>query len=172
MNDENNNAIKRHRKNNQPWGFSKNPASAENARPKKVYVVAAAESWNLLNATLDSRTRLGKLYQSRTDALIKSLGRKPTLPQLSLIEQAVRLSLLADLGWAECLKSGTLRTPLMHESPAFISYIKVAREIRIVYSELFPWGSDVPSSEEMAMLLREAVNVMDITTNTFIKKVD
>lgn len=164
MDDETNNAITRHRKNNQPWGFSKSPASAENARPKKVYVVAASESWHLLNASLDNRTRLGKLYQSRTEALIKSLRSKPTLPQLALIEQAVRLSLLADLGWAECLRSGTLRTPLMHESPAFISYIKVAREIRIVYSELFPWTGDAPTSEELAMLLRESLNVIDSTT--------
>jgi|GEM_PF-5538723 len=165
MNDKTNKVITRHRKNNQPWGFSKNPASAENARPKKVYVVAAAESWNLLNATLDSRTRLGKLYKSRTEALIKALGRTPTQHQLALIEQAVRLSLLADLGWAECLRSGTLRTPLMHESPSFVSYIKVARELRIVYAELFPWTGEAPTAEDMAMQIREALKLMDSTTS-------
>lgn len=143
MDAETNKPIIRHRRKKQPWAFKKRPDSAAIARPKKVYVVAAAESWHLLNSTLDGRTRLGKLYQRRTAALEKEIGQPPTVSQRALIEQAVRFSLLADLAWAECIKSGLI-TETLNESPAFAAYAKVARELRTILASLFPDDMTLP----------------------------
>ncbi len=138
-----NKEIIRHRKRKQPWAFPKNAASAENAKTKKVYVVAANSTWALLNSTFDNRTRVGKVYQKRIAALEEELDSPPTATQRTLIEQAVRLSLMADLGWAECMKSGIL-TPDNNEAPASISYIRVSREMRTVLATLFPEEITLP----------------------------
>lgn len=85
----------------------KRPDSVAIGRPKKVMLTHGAGSRALLDAPLDMRSRAGQAYKNRTARLLAELGAaKPTVSQTVLMEQAVRLSMLADISWGETIRSG------------------------------------------------------------------
>lgn len=104
----------------------KRPDAKRNARPPKIHVKHGNLS-AILNCPFDKRTRFGKAYYQRRQLLIDHIGTIPTPPQLTLIDQATRLGLLADLSWAEILNNGKLTTD-KGVIPAFTGYLKVVRE--------------------------------------------
>lgn len=81
--------------------------SAANARTKKVAVMHAGESaLRRIDLNLDLRTRAGKAHRAHVVALSAHVGPEPTVPQRSLIEQAARLRILAQIAWAELSSGG------------------------------------------------------------------
>lgn len=80
------------------------PVSARNGKPRKVHITHGGES-ALLRGPLDGRSRLGKLYKAALLELRSHLGGDVTVPQSKLVDQAVRLGLLADLSWADVMQA-------------------------------------------------------------------
>lgn len=106
----------------------KRPDARKNAMPKKVSIRHGGGSRALMEMPLDGRTRVGRLFRQEVDELLAHLGDDASLPQRSLIDQAVRLGLLARIAWGE-LMSGQL-IGKAGVNPAFDAYIRAAADQR------------------------------------------
>ena len=113
----------------------KNPASAANARARKVKYVGHGVGSKLLKDPLDRRTRVGKAYQAHKQILAAHIGGDPTAPQVELINQAARIRILSAMAWSELMRARTLvKNGNVH--PAFDAFLKAARDQRAVLEML------------------------------------
>jgi hypothetical protein len=112
----------------------KNPASAANARPKKVIVSHGGASQLVLRAAFDMRSRLGRAYAAAHSALVAHLGSDLTAPQAALVDQAARLRLLTQIAWSELQATGAFRRGEV--APAFDAFRRAAADERAVLALL------------------------------------
>lgn len=107
------------------------PDAAANARTRKVRVTTGADSKTLLTASLDLRTRLGRIYLGHKQALVAHLGGDPSAVQLRLIDQAARLRLVCDIAWGELSRRGAF-SPSGDPRPALDAFRRAAADERDV----------------------------------------
>lgn len=114
----------------------KNPASAGNAKPKKIVVVHAGGSRALSRAAFDMRSTVGKAYRARVDELTAHLGGPDmvTVPQRIFVEHAARLGVLALLALEEINRSGAFSGG--DARPALDVYRRLAADEREVLRTL------------------------------------
>jgi len=113
----------------------KKPASANNAKPKKVRLMAhGGDSASLMQSPLDGRTRLAKKYKATIAAMRAHLGHSLTLPEEQLVEQVARFSLLCDISWRELIRGGMLQNGQL--APAFVAWEKAAKNQRDIFQML------------------------------------
>ena len=85
-----------------------NPIARTNGKPKRVHISNGSRSSALLESPIDKRCVLGRLYKRQVAELQAHLGNDITPPVGSLINQAARFSLLADLSWGEVMRAEEL----------------------------------------------------------------
>lgn len=108
--------------------------AARNARPKVKFIVHGG-SRSLLRDPFDMRTRVGRAYAMQQNALKTHVGGVPTVPQERLIDQAVRLGLLADIAWSALIRAGKVVND-GGQHPAFEAYLKATRDQRDIFKLL------------------------------------
>jgi len=108
----------------------KNAASAQNAKPKKVSLIHGGSSRKALYDPLDKRTVEHRFCFERKKALLAHLAGDATVFEQELVEQEVRLAMLARIAWI-AIEQGNL---LAEEglAPAAEAYVRLTREQRAV----------------------------------------
>jgi hypothetical protein len=107
------------------------PASATNAKPKKVHIVTGASSRTLrAGGPLDRRTAAYKLERAYVVQVTAHLGGDPTVPQARLIDHAARLRLIAQIAWGELMRTGAFRNG--QPVPALDAFRRVIADERAV----------------------------------------
>jgi len=113
----------------------KNTASADNGRPRSIFVKHAGASKVLRHGVLDRRGTLARTMHSEVAELQSHVGGEVTLPQARLIEQAARLRLITAMAWAEVLQAGRLiNGEIAH--PAIAVLLRAQKEQREVFELL------------------------------------
>ena len=109
------------------WARS-NPVARANAKPKRSYITHGGKS-NILSEPLDSRTVIGRAYKAGLRELRAHAGGTDiTAVQSRMIDQTVRLGILADLSWAELLRSGPVVDG--NPAPAATIFLNTSRQYR------------------------------------------
>ena len=105
-----------------------NSAAAANGKPKRTYVTHGGHS-ALLKEPLDKRSALGRKYEAGLAELHQHAGGADcTAVQSRLIDQVVRLGLLADISWTELLQSGLIVEGA--PAPAVNVFLQASRQYR------------------------------------------
>jgi hypothetical protein len=111
-----------------------NPVARINGKPKKAYIVHGSKS-SLLEMGIDTRTIIGRKYKTGLAELRAHAGGDDiTAVQARLVDQTVRLDLLADLGWAELMKSGLVVDGV--PAPTANIFLHASRQYRDILLQL------------------------------------
>lgn len=110
------------------------PDAAANARKSpKIRVVHGGKSTALLKGEFDLRTKIGREHKTRLAVMKAHMGDDLTAPLERIADQAVRLSLLEDIAWAELSRASSIVNSKGDGlNPAFDAVLRAAREHRNV----------------------------------------